>query len=273
MPVDLPAAARFVADAARLLDRHRHAALFEGGPKEPVLAALRAYRNDDGGFGHALEPDLRAPTSQPGATLYALEILGELDAFDDALAAAAIEWIPAVADADGTIPFVLGDVDRWPHAPWWQPEPASFLTAALAAVLHEHGVRTEWRDRVEPWCWEQVGTRDFASAYWWLYLIRFMDHAGDRDRAEAELKRIRKPVAGLLGEFTPLDLAPWPHLASRSLFAPEAVGRALDALEAGQQADGGWTFSFPQWSPGATLDWRGAVTVRALQVLRGNGRL
>ena len=28
---------------------------------EPVLDALRAYRNDDGGFGHAIEPDMRAP--------------------------------------------------------------------------------------------------------------------------------------------------------------------------------------------------------------------
>jgi hypothetical protein len=273
MPVDLPAAARFVADAARLLHRHRHAALIEGGPSEPVLAALRAYRNDDGGFGHALEPDLRAPTSQPAATLYALEMLGELDAFDDPLATAAIEWIPSVADADGTIGFVLGDIDGWPHAPWWQPEAGSFLTVALAAVLHEHGVRTEWRDRVDPWCWEQVRARGFETAYWWLYLIRFLDHVGDRDRAAAELERIREPVAALVGDLGLLEFSPWPHLASRSLFAPEAAERELDALAGGQLEDGGWTFSFPQWSPGATLDWRGSVTVRALRVLRANGRL
>ena len=41
--------------------------LFEDGPAEPVIEALRGYRNPDGGFGHALEPDVRCPSSQPGA--------------------------------------------------------------------------------------------------------------------------------------------------------------------------------------------------------------
>jgi hypothetical protein len=274
MPVDLDQAARFVADNARLLDRHRHAALIAGGPKTPVLAALRAYRNEDGGFGHALEPDLRAPTSQPAATLYALEILAELDAFDDPLAAGAIDWIPTIADEDGGIPSVAGDVDRWPHAPWWQPEPASFLTAALAAVLHETGVRTAWRERATAWSWEQVRTSGFASPYRWRYFVSFLDHVDDPERAAAELARIREPLASLVkDEHTPLAYSPWPGLRSRALFAPDQIERDLDALAAGQADDGGWTFPWPQWSPGATLDWRGSVTVRALQVLTANGRL
>jgi hypothetical protein len=274
MPVDLGKAARFVAGNARLLDRHRYAALNEDGPKEPVLAALRAYRNDDGGFGHALEPDLRAPTSQPGATLYALEMLAELDALDDPLAAGAIEWIPTIAGADGGIPSVVGDVDRWPHAPWWQPEASTFLTAALAAVLHEGGVWTDWRDRATAWSWEQVRTRGFESGYWWHYLVSFLDHVDDGERAAAELARVREPLQPLVkDEHTPLAYSPWPQMRSRALFAPEQIAGALDELEAGQADDGGWTFPWPQWSPGATLDWRGSVTVRALQLLSANGRL
>jgi hypothetical protein len=274
MPVDLDKAARFVADNARLIDRHRHAALIAQGPREPVLAALRAYRNEDGGFGHALEPDLRAPTSQPGATLYALEMLAELDAFDDPLAAGAIAWIPTIADVDGGIPFVVGDVDRWPHAPWWQPESGSFLTAALAAVLHMAGVKTEWRDEATAWCWEQVRTRGLENAYWWRYLVSFLDHVDDGERAAAALARIREPLQALVkDEHTPLAYSPWPDLRSRALFTPEQIQQSLDELEAGQAEDGGWTFPWPQWSPGATLDWRGSVTVRALQVLKANGRL
>jgi hypothetical protein len=274
MPIDLDKAARFVAGHARLLDRHRHAALIEDGPKEPVVAALRAYRNDDGGFGHALEPDLRAPSSQPGATLYALEILAELDSFGDPLATGAIEWIPTVADADGGIPSLVGDVERWPHAPWWQPETSTFLTAALAAVLYERGVESEWRDRATMWSWEQVRTRGFESGYWWHYLVSFLDHVDDDERAQAELARIREPLQPLVkDEHTPLAYSPWPHMRSRALFAPEQIEKALDELEAGQAEDGGWTFPWPQWSPGATLDWRGSVTVRALQLLQANGRL
>jgi hypothetical protein len=43
-----------------------------------VLNAVRAYCNPDGGFGHALEPDVRAPQSEPTATLRALDTLIEL---------------------------------------------------------------------------------------------------------------------------------------------------------------------------------------------------
>ena len=62
MTVDLNAAATFLHANARVLERRRFEHLFEGGPKAPVLDALRAYGNDDGGFGHAIEPDMRAPT-------------------------------------------------------------------------------------------------------------------------------------------------------------------------------------------------------------------
>jgi hypothetical protein len=71
----------------------------------------------------------------------------------------------------------------------------------------------------------------------------------------------------------PLHHSPTPGARSRRLFAPEVIGAHLDALAAGQQDDGGWTFGRPAWSPAAAEEWRGYVTVRALKVLRANGRL
>src|SRR5439155_11107389 len=70
MAIDPVAAENFIWSAARLVDRHRYGMLFADGPAEAVVEALRAYRNPDGGFGHALEPDLRCPGSQPVPTLY-----------------------------------------------------------------------------------------------------------------------------------------------------------------------------------------------------------
>jgi hypothetical protein len=75
MPIDQAAAETFIWSAARLVDRHRYALLLADGPAQSVADALRGYRNPDGGFGHALEPDLRCPGSQPAATLQALETL------------------------------------------------------------------------------------------------------------------------------------------------------------------------------------------------------
>jgi hypothetical protein len=46
----------------------------------------------------------------------------------------------------------------------------------------------------------------------------------------------------------------------------------LDALQNGQQDDGGWTFDWLAWSPGQSVEWRGIVTLRALATLRAHGR-
>jgi hypothetical protein len=58
---DVNAAAAFIAGHARVLDRRRFQRLFEDGAAGPVRDAVAAYRNDDGGFGHGLEPDWRGP--------------------------------------------------------------------------------------------------------------------------------------------------------------------------------------------------------------------
>lgn len=64
MPV-LARAAAFLRTRARLLERRLFELQFDGGSPQAAVEALLAYRNPDGGFGHALEPDLRVSTSQP----------------------------------------------------------------------------------------------------------------------------------------------------------------------------------------------------------------
>src|SRR5436305_14682032 len=80
---DFNAAAAFVAASARVVDRRRFQRLFEDGPAAAVRDAVAAYRNEDGGFGYALEPDCRAPGSQPAATERALRMLHEAGAWDE----------------------------------------------------------------------------------------------------------------------------------------------------------------------------------------------
>lgn len=80
-------------------------------------------------------------------------------------------------------------------------------------------------------------------------------------------------VGGAEGEaLRPLDHAPEPDRPVRALLAPEAVAADLDRLEQGQLADGGWAVDFTSHSPAAALEWRGYTTVRAVSVLRRNGR-
>lgn len=287
MPIDRAAAETFIWSAARLVDRHRYALLFAGGPPEPVVDALLGYRNPDGGFGHALEPDLRCPGSQPAPTLYALEILGEAGAGAGPLAREACFWLATIAAPDGGIPFVLPGFEPYPHAPWWAAADASpsgsFLTFGLAAALFAGGLTgDEWLERAIAWCWRSIESAQEISAYWLKYALAFLDAVPDDDRARAAIQSLSAkidpaglaPAGGAEGEaLRPLDLSPHPGSRSRHLVRQDLIDAHLDAIEAEQQPDGGWMFDWRAWSPAQTNDWRGNVTIRALLWLRDNGRL
>lgn len=284
---DLGAAEWFLAQHARVADRRVYQRLFRGGAAQPVLDALTAYRNSDGGFGHALEPDCRASASQPAAVEMALGLLDVADAWDDALALDACDWLASVAPAEGGAAFVEATVADAPHAPWWMPEegrPASLIqTGRLAGVLHAHGVSHRWLDGATDVMWSMIERLSEPAAYPLLGVCRFLDHVPDRDRAVATLEKVRPllldPAVVALdpdaaGEVhTPLDFAPLPESIARRLFDDVTIGAHLDHLAGAQREDGGWMFSWPSWSPAAEADWRGFLTVDALRVLRANDRL
>ncbi|MGB9182688.1 MAG: hypothetical protein WCB67_01380 [Solirubrobacteraceae bacterium] len=282
MPIDRSAAENFIWSVARLVDRQRYGLLFADGTAEAVVEALRGYRNPDGGFGHALEPDLRCPSSQPAPTLYALEMLHEAGAADGELARGARAWIGSIAEPDGGIPMVLPGFEGYPHSPWMAPVPGSFLTLAFAAAFHADGVRDDaWLARATEWCWQAIETSEQPGGYWLAFACRFLDAVPDRDRASAAIDSLATridvsaftPSGGVEGEtLRPLDISPRPGSRSRKLFSEEQVEAHLDAVEAEQQPDGGWMFDWLAWSPAQTNDWRGTVTIRALTWLHDNGR-
>jgi hypothetical protein len=283
MPIDVESAEQFVLANARLLDRHRMAVLLHDGPVSPVLATLRAYRNPDGGFGHALEPDVRDPESEPASTLHALEVLAEIDALDDPMVTDALAWIATIADLDGGVPFVMPTAARAPHAPWMVPSAGgSQLTFALAAVLSQAGAGDRWLRLAADWCWAKIARPDELDAYQVKYSLAFLDTAPDEHRAAAAVERLRARigsdgsmrVAGGTDDerLTPLALSPRPGARSRALFTAEQIDADLEALERAQQADGGWRFDWLGWSEGQSVDWRGLVTLHALAALRAHGR-
>ena len=237
MRVDQRAAESFVWSAARLLDRHRYVLLFADGSAEPVLEALRGYRNADGGFGHALEPDLRCPASQPAPTLHALAVLNEAGAAGSELARDARAWIVSIAEADGGIPFVLAGFEDYPHAPWWSPQPGSFLTFDLAAVLHAGGITDdEWLGRATNWCWHSIETTEQPSGYWLKNACRFLDAVPDEQRARAAIASLatRVDLSALAGDvedgegLRALDLSPRPGSRSRDLVSEAWIEAHLD---------------------------------------------
>ena len=284
MPIDVDAAEQFILANARLLDRHRMARLLHGGSPDPILAALRAYQNPDGGFGHALEPDVRGPESEPASTLHGLEVLAEIGALDDPMVADAVSWIGRIADPDGGVPFVMPSAADAPHAPWMVPtEGGSQLTFGLVAALSEIGGSVPWLERATGWCWDGVAHPDELGAYQVKYSLVFLDAVPDETRAVAAIERLRARIGadgsmrvagGTEDErLTPLAFSPEPGSRSRALFTDAQIEAELDVLERGQQEDGGWTFDFLGWSGGQAVEWRGIVTLLALSTLSAHGRI
>jgi hypothetical protein len=278
MTVDLNAARTFLHAHGRVLERRRYEHLFEGAPEEPVLHALRAYRNDDGGFGHGLEPDMRAPVSQPVGIQTAMEILHEVGAHDDPMIGPAADWLQTITRDDGGIPFVL-KTDA-PHAPWWRYSDASShtQTAANAAALHNLGVSHPWLERADEFLFARIAELDTRRAaedvglgYDLLFSVHFLDAHPDAARADEALEALGPIAVAEQGSELPsaLDLSPVPGARSRQRFDVE---RDLDALEQAQQDDGGWHVSWPAWNPAAAIEWRGVATLNALKTLRANGR-
>jgi hypothetical protein len=281
---DFDAAAEFMAARARVLDRRVFQRLFQGGAPEPVRDAVAAYRNDDGGFGHALEPDLRAAASQPAAVEMALRIMDAADAWDEHLVRDAIDWLTSIAPSEGGATFVLPTLSQGPHAPWWAPaegNPVSLIqTGQIAGVLYARGFDHPWRDAATEVMWRGIEQLTEPNAYEMFGVLAFLQHVPDRARAENAVQRIGQSLRALVtldptaeGEtHSPLDFAPLPDSIARSLFGKPAINAHLDHLAGAQRDDGGWTFNWPAWSPAAEADWRGFLTVDALRVLRANGR-
>ncbi len=283
---DFDAAAAFLAGHARVLDRRVFQRLFSGGAAEPVRDAVAAYRNDDGGFGHGLEPDCRAAASQPAAVEMALRLMDMTGAWDDRLVRDAIDWLATVAPAGGGAPFARPTVTQGPHAPWWQPDEgqrASLIqTGQISGLLYSRGFTHPWLDGATEVMWSGIATLAEPGGYEMFGVLAFLQHVPDRSRAAEAFERVAPLLTsrGLValdpeaaGEVhTPLDFAPLPGSVARAVFDEATIEAHLSHLAAAQHDDGGWMFDWPSWSSAAEADWRGFVTVDALRVLRANGR-
>lgn len=285
----------FLRTHARPLER-RLGDLLLGEP-HPVVSAcavldlLSGHRNPDGGLGHALEPDVRAPDSQPLAADFALEVTelvlasqaGADEGVRDRVAAFArglVPYLASVAAPDGGLPIVLPTVAAHPRAAHWgdgEFPPALNPTAGIVARLRAAGVADPWLDTAETFCRERIeALDDRPDGHTAANVLRFLAASPDQDWARPRLAAL----GGRLGELslfqlypgegyglTPVDLAPLPDDPLRAFIPDDAVAAHLRALAAAQCPDGGWPVPWEPPGPAAALEWRGVRTVRSAWIL------
>lgn len=296
-PTLLARAEHFIWLTARVLEQRRFAYHFLRGGAEPVEVALNAYLNEDGGYGHALEPDLRGPVSQPLHTGHALRILDSIGRCGGLRVERICRYLTDVSTHQGALPAVHPSLRGYPAAPFVpivdDPPGALLSTGPVVGLLHRNQVWHAWLFRATEFCWSAVESLEKSHPYEIQAAVAFLDGVPDRSRAQAVADRLGRlvreqrlavldperlddfPVAPgyAPGEHHfPYDYARVPDSLARRWFTDEEMARSLDHLAAGQEEDGGWPVTWRRWAPGTALEARPMVTIEALRTLRAHGR-
>ncbi|MFI7384132.1 hypothetical protein [Streptomyces sp. NPDC049813] len=296
----LSRAASFVWLTARVLEQRRFAYHFldsSSAAADAVETALAAYRNEDDGYGCALEPDLRGPVSQPLHTGHALRVLDSIGRCSGQRVERICRYLTAASTPEGALPAVLPSQRDYPHAPFVPvvdaPPGELLATGPVAGLLHRNEVWHAWLFRATDFCWSAVESLTTSHPYEVEAAVAFLDGVPDRSRARAAADRLGRLVReqrlavldpGRLDAYPvapgyapgehhfPYDYARVPESLARSWFTDEEMARALDHLAGAQQQDGGWPLDWRQWAPGTALEARPMVTIEALRTLRAYGR-
>ncbi|MEU1482066.1 hypothetical protein [Streptomyces sp. NPDC005760] len=287
-------AEHFVWLTARVLEQRLFAYHFLNGGPDPVETALDAYRNADGGYGHALEPDLRGPVSQPLHIAHALRVLDAVGRCGGQRVEHVCRYLTSVSTPDGALPAVTPAQRGYPTAPCLpvvDAPPSELLsTGPVVGLLHRNEVWHAWLFRATDFCWQAVESLQVSHPHEIQAALTFLDSAPDHSRAKASADRLGRLVreqrlaaldpsnlgaspdrAPDLHHF-PHDYAKTPNSLARAWFTDTEMSRSLDFLAAEQQEDGGWPSHRRQWSPTTALETRPMATIEALQTLRAYGR-
>jgi hypothetical protein len=279
---------------------------FEDASSERVIAELARFQNGDRGFGHALEPDLRTPSSSSLATGMALRLLQEVNCPPEhPLVYGAVQFLLDTFDQTTRVWRVAPlDANDFPHAPWWHDEYGSladtFDDFAIIPRAQIIGTLLHFSTLV-PRDWLQDLTDQAVLAIEHADVEAF-GGGGDAlryalDLAESEnlplhfrerlLPKLRAATLSVVSQdpdewgtycAPPLKIAPKPNSIMANLL-DSALPVHLDYQVAHQSPEGNWEpvwdwgDTFPEAWQQARQEWRSHLTLDTLTSLRAFGRL
>jgi len=295
----------FIETQARSLERALLEHRFRGGSVYPVLEELVGYQNVDGGFGFALEPDVRTPESSALATAIGLRMLRELGCSSEhPMVSDAVAFLLRSHDsAYGVWRGVPESANEFPHAPWWHDDDGSlaetfgdFLiiprVSIMASLYHYRDiVPADWLMELGEQTIDSIESVDVLGSGGGSDLEYAIDLAGADglpDSLRSRLKdRIRRAIPDVVvrdrdqwSEYclTPLRAAPTPELVGAELIE-DALQDHFDFVIETQSDEGSWD---PTWAWGgaypeaweeARREWQGILTLETLTSLRAFGRI
>jgi hypothetical protein len=277
----------FIWNNARLLERAIFEYYFLNGPADRILSILRLYQNLDGGFGNALEPDLRAVDSQPLFVEFGLRTLYDCQLRDLDMAYRVCDFISQYSDLTRGIPTLLPSSQPFPradhmlHSGWL--EPTMDRLVGLVGMLNWQGVQHPWLPKAVEACLVYLASAMYDDSHTILTAFCLLESVSKHRPVEQLYNKLAQDLLkanyfcldvpiktyGL----TPLTFTPTPTSYCRRIFTDAQIEAHLDELISAQQPDGGWPILWNPPSEMARCEWRGQRTVMALVTLRAYGRI
>ena len=289
------ASRRFIEANARPLEIARFHYHFDGASHEPAIAALRKFQNSDGGFGHALEPDLRTSESSALCTSIAFQVLRSTQALlDDALISSTTAYLLETLDRKiGHWRIIPQSAEESPHAPWWNQENREDIfvrfslnpTAEILGYLYDcqRYVPSDIITLISDGVINHLSALENIEMHELLCCLRLL-------RTETLPETARDPIyqklSHLVDGMVECDPTKWEGYCLRPLQVADdpgspfvagiedAVASNLDYEISSQNDDGSWT---PTWSWGsafpdaweeASREWSGIITIEKLLLLK-----
>lgn len=236
--------------------------LFDGGTEERVLKILSGYKNEDGGFGHGLEHDIKAPISNPLMLEFLLTIMRDTGLPPGTLLDGTPDWVEGVQNEDGSLKNPPG-LDNYPRAQWWgegQDKPDSITGNLIKLNICPPIVRQKTRG----WVRKNLSLDEVRSNEWLFmayhahdYFMNEDDFPDIEDFRDATLENIYQTALAHeeLGEMNKLfpffQFTGTPDSAVVQNAPAGLVDRILDYLESAQREDGGWDdeHGLDYWQP------------------------
>ena len=296
-------ARQYVLANGRDLDRRLFEYHFESGNKEAVLETLAAYQNEDGGFGQALEPDLRTAASSAVATALGLHLLREVKATaGQPIVQRAINYLLDTFDDERQVwPIIPPEVEDAPHAPWWSYADSAqnfrgFLANPRACIVgHLHAYNTlvpaEFLSHITGSVVDHLATtpEDEISMHDLLCYLGLAEAENiPTDQSQIVLKKLATVAAKIVAlapeqwasySLRPLDLASRPDAPLASSVESSSIDANLDYEIDQQLDDGSWSLAwswgglYPEVWAVAEREWKAAMIIIKLRVLRAHGRI
>ncbi len=265
MAYDLDKARDFVYRNGTLLERALFAWHFDGGGFERLQQIIFCYKNPDGGFGHGLEHDLKAPQSNPLALEYLLGLMKHAAVPAGSIFTDTSDWVEGQMNEGGELRNPPETRD-YPLESWWQEAGGQTMPDSIVGNLISFGAaKPSLVEKTKAWVLANSRPASVLENQW-LFMAY---HAFDFFFAVDDLRDLQQFREATVNNIVACaEAAPPEQYDSLFVFAPTPdsmiaralpaglIDRFLDHLSQAQQAEGHWRdqHKLPQWYPMTTIN-------------------